>query len=65
MTVQFQPRPKQARVLAYTGGQITLREALARSVNPQELEQMLLKADPTYRPRFLSESANGQGRKSA
>jgi len=50
---------------AYTGGKITLREALARSLNPQELEQMLLKADPSYRPRFLSESVNGQGRKSA
>ncbi|MCK4415349.1 MAG: type IV pilus twitching motility protein PilT [Candidatus Eisenbacteria sp.] len=50
---------------AYTGGKITLREALARSLNPHELEQMLLKADPTYRPRFLSESVNGQGRKSA
>ncbi|MBP7669400.1 MAG: type IV pilus twitching motility protein PilT [Candidatus Eisenbacteria bacterium] len=55
----------QALFHAYTGGTITLREALARSVNPQELEQMLLKADPTYRPRFLSEGVNGTARRSA
>jgi len=50
---------------AYTAGAISLREALSRSLNPQELEQMLLKADPTYRPRFLAEGVNGTARRSA
>jgi len=50
---------------AYSAGEITLHEALSRSLNPQELEQMLLKSDPSYRPRYLAEGTNGAARRSA
>jgi twitching motility protein PilT len=36
---------------AYVNRWIALDEALTRSLNPQELEEMLAKADPTYQPR--------------
>jgi twitching motility protein PilT len=39
---------------AYVNRWIALDEALARSLNPQELEDMLVKADPSYVPRHLS-----------
>jgi len=42
----------QALFEAYVNKRITLEEALNRSPDVQELEQLLVKADPSYRPRF-------------
>jgi twitching motility protein PilT len=42
----------QALFSAYVNRWIALDDALSRSLNPQELEEMLMKADPTYQPRL-------------
>jgi twitching motility protein PilT len=52
----------QALFQAYGNGAIRLDEALARSANVQELEALLAKADPTYRPRTGSEAQSRQRR---
>ncbi|MBM3317301.1 MAG: type IV pilus twitching motility protein PilT [Candidatus Eisenbacteria bacterium] len=50
---------------AYVNGAIRLDEILARSGNPAELEAMLAKADPTYRPRVPGADGRGQNRRAA
>jgi twitching motility protein PilT len=45
---------------AYQNKKITVDEALSRSANVQELEQILIKANPTYRPRFPVIGRHGQ-----
>jgi len=55
----------QALFQAYENRRVTLEEALARSSNVQELEQIVSKADPSYRPRYPtlgSSPSNMQGR---
>ncbi len=54
----------QALFQAYQNRRITLDEALARSSNVQELEQILVKADPGYRLRHPAIGSSGgmQGR---
>ncbi len=55
----------QALFQAYMNRWITVEEALLRSMNPQELEQLLMKADPNYRPRQLGDGPLERGRRIA
>ncbi len=48
---------------AYQNRKITLDEALSRSSNVQELEALMIKADPSYKPRFPTIGQMGSGPK--
>jgi len=55
----------QALFQAFSHRRVRLEEALTRSPNVQELEQMLAKADPGYRPRYAGGETGGAGRRAA
>jgi twitching motility protein PilT len=55
----------QALFQAYVNGAIRIDEALARSANTQELEGLILKADPSYRPRTFNSETPEKGRRVA
>lgn len=50
---------------AFVNGTIRLDDALARSANLQELETMIAKTDPSYRPRSLAAELPGKQRRVA
>ncbi|MBD3237889.1 MAG: PilT/PilU family type 4a pilus ATPase [Candidatus Eisenbacteria bacterium] len=55
----------QALYRAYATGKISLNEAIARSPDANELEQLVAKGDPTYRPRFSQIPSRAERRRAA
>ena len=55
----------QALYNAYATGKISLSDATSRSPEVQELEQLVAKGDPSYRPRLAGIYRRGERRKAA